>query len=125
MTVGYFAGSFDLLDVGDLDLIAQARSRCSRLIVGVYTDDHIAETVGRLPVMPLSERMTLLDHLRDVDEVIVHGSPGAIPDPDVLRFSVVDRVASVPEPTVQLTPRRQTRSMLRREARSVAHRAVA
>ena len=60
MTVGYFVGSFDMLDVVDLDLIAQARSQCSRLIVGVYTDAAVADTVGRPPVMPLSERMTLL-----------------------------------------------------------------
>ena len=57
--------------------------------------------------MPLSERMTLLYHLRDVDEVIVHGTPGVVPDSDVLRFSVADQASPVDEPTVQLTPRRR------------------
>ena len=65
--------------------------------------------------MPLSERMTLLYHLRDVDEVIVHGTPGVIPDSDVLRFAVADQASPVEEPTVKLTPRRQSRSTLLRE----------
>ncbi len=126
MTVGYFAGSFDMLNVVDLDLIAQARSQCSRLIVGVYTDAAVADAVGRPPVMPLSERMTLLYHLRDVDEVIVHGVPGGVPDSDILRFSVADEASPAAEPTVQLTPRRTSRSTLLREAvASVNNKAVA
>lgn len=40
MSVGCLADSFDLINVGDLDLIAQAGARCSRLVVGVFTDEY-------------------------------------------------------------------------------------
>ena len=41
MSVGYLADSFDLINVRDLDLIAQARARCARLVVGVFTDEYV------------------------------------------------------------------------------------
>lgn len=72
MVVGYLLGTFDMLNVGDLDVLAQARLRCARLVVGVHTDEAAAELSGRPPVVPLEERLTLLRHVRGVDEVVVH-----------------------------------------------------
>ncbi len=72
MSLGYLACSFDLLNVGHLDLIAQARQLCDRLIVGVYTDEAIERADGRPPVTPLAERTALIGHVRGVDEVVVH-----------------------------------------------------
>ena len=60
MSVGYLADSFDLINVRDLDLIAQARARCTRPIVGVFTNQYTEWVSGRRPVLPLSERMAVL-----------------------------------------------------------------
>lgn len=109
MTVGYLAGAFDLLNVRDLDLIAQARQRCSVLLVGVFSDD-VAARHGREPVVPLGERATLVSHVRGVDEVRVH-------DEDWLPCEVDITFAVAGEPLLPggrsvwwLSPRRQTSS---------------
>jgi len=72
MRQGYLAGSFDLLNVGDLDVIGQVRERCDRLVVGVYSDGYVRKLSGRLPVVPLNERAELLRHVRGVAEVLTH-----------------------------------------------------
>ncbi|WP_375426348.1 adenylyltransferase/cytidyltransferase family protein [uncultured Friedmanniella sp.] len=72
MVVGYLLGTFDMLNIADLDVIAQARSRSSRLVLGVHTDEAARLLAGLPPVVPLEERLTLLRHVRGVDEVVVH-----------------------------------------------------
>jgi len=86
---GYLARSFDLINVSDLDLIFQARQLCSRLVVGVHSDELVTRLTGRAPVVPLSERLALVAHVRGVDEVLVHEADSSPADPDVLVF--VDR----------------------------------
>jgi cytidyltransferase-like protein len=68
---GYLSSAFDLFNVADLDLIAQARERCQRLIVGVHSDAYVERTTGRPPVVPQDERMALISHVRGVDVVVV------------------------------------------------------
>ena len=74
MSVGYLANSFDMINVRDLDLIAQARSRCSRLLVGVFTDDYIEQLFGRRPVVSLDERIPVVRHIGGVAGVFQHDS---------------------------------------------------
>lgn len=74
MTVGYLLGTFDLLNVGDLDLVEQVSASSSQVVLAVYSDEHVASRLGRPPVVPLHERLALLNHLRGVDEVVVFGS---------------------------------------------------
>lgn len=70
--VGYLVSSFDLLNVAHLDVIDQAAARCARLVVGVLPDDEVELLTGRPPVVPLSERLALVRHVRGVDEVVEH-----------------------------------------------------
>jgi len=123
MSDGYLAGSFDLLNVRDLDLIAQARLYCSRLVVGVFSDDVVKSRSGRSPVVPLVERLTLVSHVRGVDEAVVHDDDAAPLGSDVIRF----RVAGEPPPSAGddfwlLHPRRVTTSTALREALQAARR---
>jgi glycerol-3-phosphate cytidylyltransferase-like family protein len=117
MTNGYLANSFDLLNVRDLDLIAQARRYCSRLVVGVFSDDFAASLYGRPPVVPLAERLTLVSHVRGVNEAVVHDASTVVPDHDVTRFVVA---GDVPLPFAGtswlLQPMRSTASAALREA---------
>lgn len=78
MTVGYVPHTFDLFNVEHLDLIAAAGSRAERVVVAVLTDDEVLARYGRPPVVPLSERLEIVRHVRGVDVVVVHEA-GAVP----------------------------------------------
>jgi glycerol-3-phosphate cytidylyltransferase len=71
MEVGRLTGAFDLVTVGQLDVIEQARGRCARLVARVRTDEQVERLEGIAPVMPLEERVSLVAALRDVDDVDV------------------------------------------------------
>jgi glycerol-3-phosphate cytidylyltransferase len=126
MSVGYLAQSFDLLNVRDLDLIAQARQHCAHLIVGVHTDELVEARQGRRPVVPLSERMALVGHVRGVAEVVEHGDdPVELPLGTVV-FAVDDETPETTLDVVPLSTRRHTVSVALREAlRPVDREAVA
>ncbi|GAA3608742.1 hypothetical protein [Microlunatus ginsengisoli] len=127
--VGYLAHSFDLINVHDLDLIAQARQHCSRLVVGVYSDEFVLASTGRQPVIPLVERLALVSHVRGVDEAIVHGTDAAPSGPDVVIF--VERArepgdeARDPQPVVRLEAPRESESAVLRHALQPLGEAVA
>jgi len=116
MSVGYLPHSFDLLNVRDLDFIAQAKHLCSHLVVGVFSDDFVERLLGRRPVVPMNERMTLVSHVRGVDQVVVHDDETTAPDHD-LSFSVAGNVPllGVGE-TWLLSPGRETSSAVLRAA---------
>jgi cytidyltransferase-like protein len=118
MTSGYLACSFDLLNVADLDVIGQARRRCDRLVVGVYTDEYAERASGRPPVVPLSERVEILRHVRGVDQVLEHdGSDQEAIRRSQLVFTVGDvDLPESPSGTILLRPTRTTRSRELRDA---------
>jgi cytidyltransferase-like domain protein len=68
--VGYVPGGFDMLHIGHLNILRAARERCTRLVVGVATDESLLRMKGRLPVIPHAERMELIASLRFVDDVV-------------------------------------------------------
>jgi glycerol-3-phosphate cytidylyltransferase len=68
--VGYTTGVFDLFHVGHLRLLNRAKSRCDRLIVGVSTDELVAEYKSKQPVIPFEERAEIVSALKCVDEVV-------------------------------------------------------
>jgi glycerol-3-phosphate cytidylyltransferase len=72
---GYVPGVFDLFHVGHLNILRSAREHCDWLIAGVVTDEIAYRVKGRLPVIPLAERVSILEHIRLVDEVIVEHHP--------------------------------------------------
>jgi bifunctional ADP-heptose synthase (sugar kinase/adenylyltransferase) len=117
MSVGYLPNAFDLINVRDLDLIDQARMHCSRLVVGVFTDDYAEQLLGRRPVVPMVERMALVAHVRGVDQVVEHDQTSPVVQPDVRLFAVA---GDVPLPgaggTWLLQPTRETASVSLREA---------
>jgi glycerol-3-phosphate cytidylyltransferase len=70
MIVGYAPGVYDLFHVGHLRLLTRARRHCEHLVVGAVGDLVAARMKGRVPVVPLEERMEILRGLRVVDAVI-------------------------------------------------------
>jgi len=109
-SVAYLVGSFDLLHVGHLDVIAQALERSQRLVVGVVDDELVTRSTGRPPVVPLDERLALVGHVRGVSEAVVH----AVDRPRELGADHVLVVAgddvAAPAEAEKLSFRRQTSS---------------
>jgi len=121
---GYLVHTFDLLHVGDIDLVAQARERCDRLVVGVLTDDAVARLTSRRPVVPLEERAALVAHIRGVDQVVVHGAVDHVLRAPVLLTSAV-AAPLAPRESLLLLPRRQTQSVMLRASLRYADESVA
>lgn len=117
LTVGYLPLSCDLLNVRDLDLVGQARACCSRLVVGVLSDDLVLRLHGRRPVVPCGERLQLAAHLRGVAEAVRHDDEAAELAGDVLVFAVAgEPVVTTARAPWLLVPRRETTSPVLREA---------
>ena len=68
--VGYATGVFDLFHVGHLNLLRRAKLECDYLIVGVTTDELVQKLKNKLPIIPLEERIEIIQNIVFVDEVI-------------------------------------------------------
>lgn len=127
MSVGYLPHSFDLFNVAHLDLIAAARARVERLVVGVLSDEDVLARTGRAPVVPLVERVEILRHVRGVEEVVVHGD-AAVPA-DALLLVPTDEAGheDATAPGAQELPATRTSAspVLRHALRAVSAEAVA
>ncbi len=72
LQVGFTNGCFDLLHPGHVALLAQARERCDRLVVGLNSDASVARLKGPTrPIQPDVARATVLASLSNVDLVVL------------------------------------------------------
>lgn len=112
MHKAYLVCAFDMLNVRDLDLIAQAGRLCDHLTVGVMSDDDTLAATGRMPVIPAAERLTLVQHLRGVDEAIAHREAefDARPEGELLITIAGESDWLRPDADVVLEPAVDTRS---------------
>ncbi|MDB5018997.1 MAG: glycerol-3-phosphate cytidylyltransferase [Pedobacter sp.] len=69
-TIGYTTGVFDLFHIGHLNILKNARKQCDELIVGITTDELCYELKNKMPIIPFSERVAILEALRIVDRVV-------------------------------------------------------
>jgi glycerol-3-phosphate cytidylyltransferase len=86
--IGYAAGAFDLFHVGHLNLLKHARSQCDYLIAGVVSDELLIRTKGQAPVVPLSERLEIVQSIRYVNEAVTEELPDRIDTWRALKFDV-------------------------------------
>lgn len=68
---GYVPGAWDMFHIGHLNILLRARALCDHLVVGVVTDEALAGVKGRLPLVPLAERVEVVQSIDVVDEVVV------------------------------------------------------
>jgi glycerol-3-phosphate cytidylyltransferase len=87
--IGYVPGVFDMFHIGHLNVLRNARLHCDHLIAGVVSDEMAERAKGRLPVVPLVERLEIVRSIRYVDEVAAELVPDKIEMWEQLRFDVL------------------------------------
>ena len=68
--IGYTTGVYDLFHIGHLNVLKRAKLECDYLIVGVTTDELSFSRKGKMPIIPFTERMEIVEHIKFVDEVV-------------------------------------------------------
>ena len=81
--IGYTSGVFDLLHVGHLNLLKNAKGLCDKLIVGV-TSDELVSYKNKKAVIKHSERMEIVRNIKFVDAVV--------PQNDMDKFKMWERL---------------------------------
>ena len=89
IVVGYAPGAYDLFHIGHLNILQHAADHCDRLIAGVVSDEMLLRSKGRLPVIPLAERLEIVRNLRFVDDVHAEVLPDKIDTWRQVRFDVI------------------------------------
>jgi glycerol-3-phosphate cytidylyltransferase len=69
MAIVYTVGTFDLLHVGHLALLEHCKTLGDVVAVGVASDEVVHSYKPRVPVIPLEQRVEMLEALRCVDIV--------------------------------------------------------
>jgi glycerol-3-phosphate cytidylyltransferase len=87
--VGYAPGAYDLFHIGHLNILKHAAEHCDRLIAGVVSDEMLLQAKGRLPVIPLAERMEIVANLRFVDAVHAEVVPDKVDTWRQVGFDVI------------------------------------
>ncbi len=70
MVTVFVPGVFDVFHIGHLNYLMRASEAGDCLVVGVQDDREVLRGKGASPVIPLAERMAILEQLRFVDKVI-------------------------------------------------------
>ena len=72
LRIGFTNGCFDLLHRGHIRLMAEARSACDRLVVGLNSDASVTRLKGKgRPIQDIASRADVLAALEAVDLVVV------------------------------------------------------
>ncbi len=89
MVLGYTTGVFDLFHIGHLNVLRNASAMCDRLIVGVTTDELLAEYKHKKPVIPFVERCEILRALDCVDVVVAQENMDKFAAWEKLKFDIM------------------------------------
>lgn len=67
---GYTTGVYDMFHIGHLNVLKRSKEFCEYLVVGVTTDELCFERKHKYPIIPLSDRMQIIQELSSVDHVV-------------------------------------------------------
>ena len=70
MIIGYTSGVYDLFHIGHLNLLRNAKAMCDKLVVGVTTDELMAEYKKHKTIIPFTERCEIVRAIQYVDAVV-------------------------------------------------------
>ncbi len=68
--IGYTTGVFDMFHIGHLNILKRAKELCDYLIVGVSTDELVANYKSKTPIVPFVERKAIIEAVKYVDLVV-------------------------------------------------------
>lgn len=68
--IGFTAGTFDMFHIGHLNLLKNAKKECDYLIVGVNSDELVKAYKNKDVIIPLEERLQIVQAIQYVDEAI-------------------------------------------------------
>lgn len=88
-TVGYTTGVFDMFHIGHLHLLKKAKRHCDYLIVGVSTDELVKSYKNKAPIIPLENRLEIMNSLDMVDEVVVVSNRDKIKQFHEIRYDLL------------------------------------
>ena len=78
--VGFTASAFDLLHAGHIAMLAEAKTQCDYLIVGLQNDPTLDRPSKNKPVQTVVERQMQLRGCRYVDEIWVYNTEKDLED---------------------------------------------
>lgn len=70
MIIGYTTGVYDMFHIGHLNILRKAKQNCDYLVVGVSTDELVQAEKHKTPIIPFSERCSIVEAIKYVDEVV-------------------------------------------------------
>ena len=86
--IGYAAGAYDLFHIGHLNILKHAKSQCDYLIAGVVSDELCEAAKGQRPLVPLTERLEIVQSIKYVDEAVAEVLPDKLATWGQLGFNV-------------------------------------
>jgi glycerol-3-phosphate cytidylyltransferase len=78
--IGFTCSTFDLLHAGHILMLAEAKSVCDHLIVGLQSDPTIDRPTKNKPVQSIVERFVQLSAVKFVDEIVVYNTEKDLED---------------------------------------------
>ena len=87
--IGYTTGVFDMFHIGHLNVLKKSKMHCDYLIVGITTDELCKIEKNNLPIIPLVERMEIVQSIKFVDEVVPQISMDKFSAWEKLKFDVM------------------------------------
>jgi D-beta-D-heptose 7-phosphate kinase/D-beta-D-heptose 1-phosphate adenosyltransferase len=99
--IAFTNGCFDLLHIGHITLLEQARREADRLVVAINSDASVRNLKGRgRPVVGGNERARILAAMFAVDAVVIFDAPTPIAVIEALRPDVIVKGGDYDESTV-------------------------
>ena len=78
--IGFTCSTFDLLHAGHILMLAEAKSVCDHLIVGLQNDPTSDRPSKNKPVQSIVERFVQLSAVKFVDEIVVYSTERDLED---------------------------------------------
>jgi glycerol-3-phosphate cytidylyltransferase len=87
--IGYAPGVYDMFHIGHLNILRNSRIACDYLIAGVLSDEMSFRAKGQSPVVPLTERLEIVNSIRYVDRAVEEDVPSKLEMWRRLKFDVI------------------------------------
>lgn len=66
------SGVFDILNLGHINILSQAKNMGNHLVCGIQNDDSVKNSKGNFPILNINERKQQIKALGFVDEIIIY-----------------------------------------------------